>query len=128
MIGAVNKDIFEVVLRFAELITGLNTVIFNADEAWFAEGAVFVEMLSQSYQFMIVMLIYTYIIMNKLKINSLLIAILGTCLLLAILYGSFLGFFVARTKLIILWLLIFYMTINTTRKPAVSGQYHSSVC
>ena len=115
-IGAVNKSPFEILLRFTELITGLNLVVLNFYEVGLTHGAASVEILAHVYQFFIVICFYAYIIKRKLKVNSLLIPIFGTCLLLAILYGSFLGFFVARTKLIILWLLIFFFAFSENRK------------
>jgi hypothetical protein len=115
-IGAVNKHFFEIFLRFLELITGLNQIVLNLHQAWLVQGALFVEALAHGYQLIIIMLVYGYIIKRKGKINLLLIPIVATCLLLAIVYGSFLGFFVARTKLIILWLFIVLLAVSASKK------------
>lgn len=127
-LGAVKQNSFEVLLRFLELITGFNQVILNAHEVLVADGASFVEILSHLYQFLIVMCVYGYILKRRLKVNSLLIPILGTCFLLSIFYGSFLGFFVARTKLIILWLLVVFLAVSANRKSINSPRYNSTIC
>jgi len=118
-IGAVKESSFEIILRFIELITGVNQVVLNVHNAGNAQGASFVEILAHVYQFLIVMYVYAYIIKRKGRVNLLLVPIVCTCILMSILYGSFLGFFVARTKLIILWLLIVFLALSENRKNSV---------
>ena len=102
--GAQNKPPFEIVIRFFELMTGVNTVLLNFHKVSFAKGAALMEILAHGYQFFIAMLVYLYIIVRGGRIDRFFVPFIATCLLLSILYGSFLGFFVARTKLIVLWL------------------------
>lgn len=124
LMGVVNKNPIEVLLRFLELITGFNLVVLNFQDALVLQGAIFVEILAQIYQLIIVIISYFYFLKRGLKVNSLWIPILGTCLLMSVLYGSFLGFFVTRTKLIILWLLIVFIAVNIHRNSLASQRVH----
>jgi len=96
----------EILYRTIEVFTGLNLVVVRFDEIFSSKGAALLENMAHVYQLLIMMTLYFLLILRGFKLHIFFIPFASVCLLLAYLYGAYLGFFVGRTKLIILWLAI----------------------
>ena len=103
--GGYSTTLIDVFARIVEVLFGINKVIINLSEIGHARGAILVEILAHIYQMTIIVFLYCAILATG-KMRTYTIAFIGASIMLAVLYGSYLGFFVARTKMIQLWLYI----------------------
>ncbi len=106
----------DVLLRMVSGFTGLNVAVVDVGELFKENLAFKLERLSLIHQFIVMIGLYVYVILRGFRISGLLVICFFVILNLSLMYGYFLGYFVARTKLIIIWLVILYMALDSKSK------------
>ena len=105
----------DILLRVISAFTGLSVAAIDLGEL-FNENFVFkLERISLIHQCIVMAGLYLYIFLRGLRINYFLIVCFFVMLNLSLIYGYFLGYFVARTKIIIIWLVILYLSLDSNR-------------
>ncbi|MFC1857850.1 hypothetical protein ACFL9U_07435 [Thermodesulfobacteriota bacterium] len=116
-----NTSINDILYRFISGILGLNVVVLRLHEIFDQPGVFMIEKLSHIYQFAVMCVLYFIILRSRFRLHSFYIPFLYATVLLSILYGVYLGYFVARTKLVLLWFAIIYIAFHlekVTQKKA----------
>ena len=109
----------DIVFRMITAFTGFNIEILSLDKLFSENIAFTLERLGLIYQFMFMCCLYCYLIIRGLRINLFLLVCFIVMLNLAITYGYFLGYFVTRTKLILIWLVVLYLVSEAKDKSRV---------
>lgn len=104
-----DTSISEIFFRFVSGFFGLNIVVMNIQEYFDQPGAAMVEKLSNLYQFVVMCILYLLVVRTHYRLHSFFVTFLYVTISLSILYGIYLGYFVARTKLVLLWLAVIYI-------------------
>ncbi len=105
----------DVIFRWVSAMFGINIVVLNFLDYFSVPGVVALEKLSHVYQFLVMMFMYLLIIKSNFKMHAFIFPFLLVVILLSILYGSYLGYFVARTKFLILWLAIIFIGLQLSK-------------
>lgn len=110
-----NTSYEDVIFRLISGVFGLNVVVLNAMDYFSVKGVATVEKFSHVYQFIVMIFMYLLIIRNRFKAHVFFFPFILVAILLSILYGSYLGYFVARTKLLIFWLAIIFIGLQWSK-------------
>ncbi|TRW50193.1 hypothetical protein FM042_04990 [Aliidiomarina halalkaliphila] len=95
-------------LRFIELQTGVNMVLIRIPYLFSGFYNLMLETISHFYYFVIMMMALTIVVVT-LRMKKFYVFLIAFNILLSFLYASYLGFFMSRTKLIVLWFSIIFI-------------------
>jgi len=110
-----DTSMLDVVFRSISSVFGLNVVVLEWYDLFEVLGVTAVEKLSHVYQFFVMCVLYFLVVKSNFRMHTFYLPFLYSAILLSVLYGVYLGYFVARTKLVVLWLAIIYICFHLER-------------
>lgn len=102
----------DVAMRVVSAFTGINVELMRPLES-VGRGVIYsLEYFGLLFQLLISIIFWGYIFLQRGRFNILILPLFSFILGMAIIYGYFLGYFVSRTKLSIVWLMIVYIILD----------------
>ena len=109
--GTTHLDLF---MRVISAVFSVNVELVRWQEN-FNKGLLYsLEYLGLLYQAIITVLFFFYLLVKKLRVNIFFVVFLSLAISLGLIYGHFLGYFVSRTRLILLWLIMIYFMVDSS--------------
>jgi len=113
--GGYPTGINDVFFRLLSAIFGLNIVVLDIFDYFSVSGVAMLEKLSHAYQFLVMLFMYYLVIKCRFRFHAFFAPFLCVSILLSVLYGFYLGYFVARTKLLVLWLALVFIGLQLSK-------------
>jgi len=112
----------DIIMRVLSAFTGISVELIKPMEN-ISKGVLYaLEYFGLLHQALISILFLGYLVMQGGRLNVFIMPLVVFILALAIIYGHFLGYFVSRTKLVIIWLMVIYViTDKSSVRHKLSG-------
>ncbi|NVK36724.1 MAG: hypothetical protein HWE18_02260 [Gammaproteobacteria bacterium] len=108
-------DLLDMAMRVLTAFTGISVELIKPIENINKGFLYALEYFGLFHQALISLLFFGYIVLQGGRFNIFIIPLVVFVLALAIIYGHFLGYFVSRTKLVIVWLMVIYVMVDKSR-------------
>ncbi|NVK30079.1 MAG: hypothetical protein HWE20_03685 [Gammaproteobacteria bacterium] len=112
-------DLTEIFLRMMSGVFGISIELIRFFKNFENDKSVVLEYLGLVFHFLVASAFWVYIIKNIKKVSVFSVLVLSFAISLSIMYGYFLGYFVVRTKLIIIWLMVLAMVHSSGNRSYV---------